>query len=283
MKKVLFATTALVMAAGASYAELKLGGDARVGVLFNSAAADEISITNRFTLNIDGSATADNGLEAGVRVRMRADNGAAVVANAARIYLRSGGLTLATGNIWGAMDSMPGLYSGSVGLTGLGWGNVVTGFNTHGYSSTGVGHAPEGLEVMFSAGSVGVHVSNADDRTELAAAFSFGDWTIGAAVSDQDSAGADWVLTAGGALGNFNLGLAAAGFDAGTNITLSGSASIGAATTLNLYVAQVGTAADQTNAGIGIVHNMGGGVSLRGGVAMLGDDTRADIGVNFVY
>ena len=148
MKKVLFATTALVATAGVAAAELSLGGSARFGVTYNDTKPNELQIHNRFTLNIDGSASTDTGLDFFARVRIRGGNtgtqglGASGV-SAPRVGVSYNNFTLATGNILGAYESAPGLYDGSVGLTGLGWhnlpGNVVGNrFAWDSFSSAGV-------------------------------------------------------------------------------------------------------------------------------------------------
>ena len=303
MKNILLASTALVATAGVAAADVALSGDARVGVVYIDGAADETFVTNRFTLNIDASAVADNGLEMGARVRIRQDTAGELPTittfdeavgdqtrvndgiNGARIYMRAGGLEFAAGNIYGAMDSLAGLYAGSIGLTGLGWGNVVTNFASHGYSSQNLGAGPEGVEATYTIGSVGLHASHAADRTELAATFKAGAYTIGAAIADQDDTDGqtDWLLTAGGNLGNFGVGLALADIDGNMNATLSGSFAVGAATTVVAYVAKDEGQAEETAYGLGVVHNMGGGVELKGGVVDLHGQTRADLGINFKF
>ena len=286
MKKILFATTALVATAGVAAADVTFGGYGRFGVLYIEGAADETSVTSRYRLTIDGTTEADNGLTFGARVRIQqnAGDGAGTGINAARFHVAASGLEVAVGNIYGAMDSMPGLYAGSVGLTGLGWGNVVSNFGGHSYSSGGNGAAPEGVEVIYSAGNFGAHVSHGNDRTELAGSFNMNDWTIGAAFADDDAPGStQWILTAGGKVGMAGIGLAVADNDGAMHYTLSGSFEVGAATTVVAYVAQDESKAEENAYGLGVVHNLGGGASIRGGVVDLHGTTRADMGVLFNF
>ena len=100
------------------------------------------------------------------------------------------------------------------------------------------------------------------------------------AKSESGAVTVDWVVLTAAIVG---LGLAVSDTDGSMNATLSASFAAGAATTVNVYVAMDEAQADETAYGIGVVHNMGGGVSLRGGVAGLHGTTRADLGVNFTF
>jgi len=116
------------------------GADAVAAV---AATASKSDLHNRFTLNIDGSTETDSGTEFFGRVRIRGGNtgdGAtkASTVSAPRIGMKIGSLTIAVGNINGAIDSTAGVYSGSVGLTGLGYSNVIVG-GYDGFSSGGGG------------------------------------------------------------------------------------------------------------------------------------------------
>jgi outer membrane protein OmpU len=291
MKKVLLATSALVATAGVAAADVNLSGLARFGVLYTEGAAQETRAEHRFRLNVDGSAEADGGLTFGARIRMQADDGATaagtLVANAPRFSVSAGGLSVGVGNIWGAIDSMPGLYGGTVGLSGLGFSNVVTNFGSDTYDSTGAGR--NGVEVIYSAGDLGVHVSNstsgAIDRTAIAASYAVSGWTVALGYQDSSVAtDAEWVVTAGGKVGAASVGFAMAQANNGNNsMTLSASVAAGAATTVSMYVASDEGQADQNAFGLGVVHNLGGGASLRGGFASTHGTNRADLGVQFNF
>ena len=84
MKKVLFATTALVATASVAAADVTLSGGGRFGLVYNSQSTDGVKNTNskvrmerRMTINIDGSGSTDGGLEFGGRMRLRSDEGEA--------------------------------------------------------------------------------------------------------------------------------------------------------------------------------------------------------------
>ncbi|MEP1481528.1 MAG: porin, partial [Tateyamaria sp.] len=76
MKKVLFATTALIATAGMAAADVRLSGYGRFGLDYNSAneravGVSETNITSRLRLQVDMSAEADSGVGFNARVRMQ--------------------------------------------------------------------------------------------------------------------------------------------------------------------------------------------------------------------
>lgn len=334
MKKVLIATTALTLSAGIAAADVKISGSARFGLQYNGANATKTSLEKRMTLNIDGSTTADNGVTFGARVRLRSDEGGYAAASGlpagatartfgtaaagARVYARSGGLTVAVGNILGAIESMPNLYGPSVGLTGLGWSGLVTNIDragaTHdaGYSDwdaySSNGNGAEGIEVMYSMGDFAGHVSYSSSKLNggvaatkrLAAygAYTFSGWTVALGVQDADTARNvqdKVVLTASGKIGDFGVGFGVAQNGKGakavggkvTKYAINGSYTMGA-TTLSGYVATQNVlpvaTGSKTSYGIGASYNMGGGARIVGGIERTTrKDTRADVGVAFNF
>ena len=113
MKKVLFATTALVATAGVAAADVTFGGYGRFGVMYmddDSAGTDSTDVTSRFRLQIDATAESDAGVVVGARVRIQQNEGQQGMTNGARFFARSGGFEVGVGNIFGALESMPGQY-----------------------------------------------------------------------------------------------------------------------------------------------------------------------------
>jgi hypothetical protein len=89
------------------------------------------------------------------------------------------------------------------------------------------------------------------------------------------------LVTAGGKVGDFGVGIGYADVGGETKMTLNGSATFGA-TTVSAYIASE-ESADENPMGLGIKHDLGG-ASLVGGVARTVDaTTRADIGVSFSF
>ena len=252
------------------------------------AVANATTIDQRFNVDINGSAASDNGLSFGAKVRIRSDesgdNGTAAAMNGPRFFVSASGMELAVGNIYGAIDSMPGLYSGTVGLTGLGFSNVASNFGSQTYASSGAG--VNGVELMYSAGDLGLHVSTVKNAaTEVAVSYAMGDMKVALGYSNTAVAtNAEWVVSAGTKVGTIGVNLVAAQTVAGNNsMTLSGSFAAGAATTVNVYVASDEGQTDKNAYGLGVVHNLGGGTSVRGGVANTHGTNRADLGVQFNF
>ncbi len=106
--KLLITTTALVMVAGAASADVTLSGYGRFGVAYNSDAGANTAktqVTERMRLNIDLTKTTDSGLTFGGRVRIQYDeNTAGSALSAAKLYVKSGGLTVEVGNVEEALE-----------------------------------------------------------------------------------------------------------------------------------------------------------------------------------
>jgi len=307
MKKILIATTALAMTATVAAAEVKFSGDARMGLRYNSIAAQETQLEKRMTVNIDGSTTSDNGVTFGARIRLRSDENAATLGAGARVYARAGGLTVAAGNILGAIESMPGLYSPSVGLTSLRYAGLVTNTNAKGYfgwdSYTSNGNGAEGIEAIYSAGDLTVHLSHSSNSlrgiaapkaslTALYGSYVVSGWTLALGVQDGTGKANDKVVaTVGGKIGDYSLGLGLADNDGVMKVAVNASGTWGA-TTVGGFIAQEEKSVGFTSAtsyGLNVNYNLGGGANITGGIerseggAANTGQTRADLGVRFSF
>ena len=321
MKKVLFATTALVASASvvaADNANVEFGGYGRFGVLYqeNAAGTNETNVTSRFRLQIDTSIESDGGVTFGARARIQQNNGdnndalddagpdgvfgtvddvtsggrgpAGTGINGVRFFARFGGFEVGVGNIYGALEWMAGQYPIDLGLTGLSYEYTVYNFRGDAYSSGGSGAAGNnGVEVLYSVGDFGIHVSASDVNDRIAAnvSYSFGDWTVALGAQDSNSA-TDTELTAtiGGSLGPVDVTLAwADNGTSGDHWAIAGRFDVNSSTNIEAYVADADYFAN-TSYGIDFNHDLGGGASLRGGVASRANDTiRADLGVRFNF
>ena len=250
------------------------------------AVASSTKITSRILLDINASTETESGVTYGAMVRLRQTDGGTNAFNAARFYAKSGGLEVGLGNIYGAMDSMPGAYGQAVGLTGLSYSGLVTGSSMT-FSSTGAGAAgtKEAIEVTYSVGDFSTHVSSNGTDTEGFAAYSMNGWTIAAAMSDTDTAdNTESALTVSGKIGDVTLGFGTAKTKGGDQqSTVSGKFSVGAATTVNAYYNDnEANTIDDKSYGIGFAHDLGG-ATLKGGVEKTNDQTLADFGVVFNF
>lgn len=190
MKKVLFATTALIATASVAAADVRISGYGRFGLDYNEANKGTVvsttNITSRLRLQFDMTTEADSGVEFFARFRAQAENrnnfGAGTSSttgnangavrngkaefNGARFGVRYEGFTVIVGNIIGAVDNLPGLYlptrSVGIGVDGSGFTSLVTNsngtaFTWDSYSSGGGG--VNGIEALYSAGGFTGHVS----------------------------------------------------------------------------------------------------------------------------
>ncbi|WP_456390778.1 porin [Profundibacter sp.] len=299
MKKVLFATTALMATASVAAADVNLSGSARFGMQHNSAWATETILESRITLNIDVSTETDGGLELGGRIRLRSNEFTGSNTNGANLYVKSGGFKLTVGNICGAFECMPGIYAGSTGLNGQGWSNLAINtigagfFDWDAYSSNGLG--ADGAEVEYTAGDFKAHLSYgtlgaaAFHRTALTLAYTFGDWTAVLGLQEGDRVGGvgdKTVLTVNGKLGDFGVGIAYADNNGTDKIVLNGKYTMGA-TTISGYIADEDTAGIDTSYGLTVSYDLGGAL-LVGGIAEEANaggttDTRASAGIKFKF
>ncbi len=286
MKKILLATSILVGTAGVAAADVNISGGARFGV---ALAGGTWSLTNRFTLNFDGSGETDGGLEYGGRVRLRATNFGAASLSGANAYIGANGFRLSVGNVNGAIEMMPGLYSNGVGLTGLGWNGVWANHSTsmwgwQAFSSAGAG--VRGVAADYSMGDLGVHASYdvTNSKAAISASYAFGDWT--AALGIQSVPGAslqDFVVVGvSGSFGDFGVNASYASFNAGaaSKWTIGGKYSMNDITVNAFYSGEDATGV--TSYGIGAAYNLGG-ATVAGGVAVSGGATTADLGVKISF
>ncbi|KEJ90429.1 porin [Sulfitobacter donghicola] len=298
MKKVLFATTALVATASVAAADVSFSGYGRFGIVYNSddgTGDSSTDLTSRFRLQIDATAESDAGVTFGARVRLEGEerdaaNGNRPQFNGVRYFARSGGLEIGVGNIFGALEFMPGMYPIDIGLTGHNYDYTAYNFRGDAYSSGGLGDGGDnGVEVLYSAGDFSLHVSasDTDDRIAAHVAYTWNGWTFALGAQDSDNAAdTEFAASVGGSFGIADVTLAYAdNGTAGDHIVLAGRVDVGAATNIEAYVADADQWAD-TSFGIDFNHDMGGGTSLRGGVSTggsLGDETMVDLGVRFNF
>jgi outer membrane protein OmpU len=301
MKKLLIATTALVMTAGMASAEVSLKGDARFGLRYNNATTiDGAAVVNstvadyraRVTFNMSG--TTDSGM--GFGASFRADNAAAAAAGGA-------GTAWISGN-WGKL---------TVGAVDAGSDSVGLGIADVGYNGLGVDDLAEGLYAAsknnvaytnsFGAFSVGASYGLATSYT----AAGTGDWSLGlgydggtfkAALGFDSAAGVDTITVGGGVKmdaisANVIYSMPDVGNDAwGVDFGYA----LNSATSLTVVYADNGTNAGY---GVGVAHNLGGGAKLIGGIGSVqrtdtngtvaaGDDfqatdTKAELGLTFSF
>jgi outer membrane protein OmpU len=288
MKKVLIASTALVMIAGAAAAEVKVSGSARMGVIYNGSDAQ---FSSRVRVVFDMSGETDGGLSFGASMRADQNGGnSSGIANGDSTVFISGAFgKLTMGDVGGAPDSLVG-------------------------QTSGVGYGPyDGLQEIDFLGT---------DKTAAYYEYTSGAFTVGVGAGQPTGPNKNVNIAVKYAAGNYSVALGyedASGALLGvgdTQISAKGTATFGAATvkakivsqdskpdtayslsldyvvagtTLTGFYTDFGTGVQHV--GIGASYDLGGGATLAGGIVqqmnpstvVTGDATFADLGVKFSF
>ena len=158
MKKILFATTALVATASVAAADVSFSGYARFGLSYNDGTG-EVTNASRFRIQADVSTETDSGLTLNARQRFQTEENSTGGLNGVRFGASMGAVSVNLGNINGVIESAPNLYmstkSAGVGLEGNGFESLAvnTAAGARGctaYSSGGAG-ATGGVEAHGAA------------------------------------------------------------------------------------------------------------------------------------
>lgn len=285
MKKILLASAALALTTSYAMAEVTVGGNGRMGVIYNDdplGLDGDWAFTSRIRIVFTASGETDGGLTFGGTIR--ADNAAGGASGTAgNVYIQGAFGKLSMGDVDAGDQAAVGEVSG-VGLTGLGDRNEL------GYDSKDSSPAPRAL-YQYSAGDFTGYFSLDTDET----------WAVGAK------------YTFGGAY-TVALGYSVDGEDDDTDIRVGVTAAFGAATVKAIYESydgvgtldtqyalsidykfnattvtafyrnsefKVGPSADAI--GLGASYDLGGGASLKGGIVQSNDITYADFGVAMTF
>ncbi|TVP73096.1 MAG: porin [Rhodobacteraceae bacterium] len=303
MKKLLLASTALVMSAGYAAADVSLSGDARMGIVYDSGAANELSFTSRARVTFTLSGETDTGLAFGAS--FRADNAGGAATDRASstgtapetVPFSGQGMTagsvfisgdfgeLRMGDVSGAAEFIVGDLAG-VGLTGLGDLNEMTYLvnspaqwrPTARYSYT-----LDGLKLALSIENPQTDATGDRFAASIAASYTFDGFTGGLGYESVLD-GADHII---GFVGADIEGITAkaiygriSGGDTQYGLSVSGSFDEVTVTAFGRRDFD-----SDTHYGIGASYNLGGGAALRGGVVRNGtsSDTVADFGLAFTF
>lgn len=312
MKKVLLATTALLMTAVGASAEISLSGYGRFGLDYNSGAAvgtTKSQINMRMRVNIDGSVETQSGVTFGGRVRLQytdGDTGAAL--SPAMLYASFSGVRFEIGNANTAYDSAALMYNSEIGYLDRGFGDPNGNFYSF---SSGPYSAAEanrmGMMVAYSVGAFNVRLSyvtpnqtvttlpaGTSEEVGISADYNFGQFTVSAAYADNANGvsgetvaflGAEYAVSSAANVGllwfDYNATLAA---NDSTRVTLYGNYKVNAYT-IKGYVAND----DQTTLATDMAYGLGVDYDL-GGARLSGDihrnydkDTVAGLGVRFDF
>jgi outer membrane protein OmpU len=211
MKKVLLATTALLMTAAGASAEVSLSGYGRFGLdyvenLSPTSTTEETQINMRMRVNIDGSVETDSGITFGGRVRLQWTDGSdGATLSPAMLYASGAGFRLEVGNANTAYDSAALMYNSEIGYLDRSLGDPNGDFfsfaSTPGDWDGGAAtNNRMGLFMSYSVDALNVRVSyvdpsqvspNSDEELGLSADYNFGQFTVSGAIVDNAAGDGD--------------------------------------------------------------------------------------------
>ena len=296
MKKLLLASTALVMSAGYAAADVSLSGNARMGLVYDG---DDINFTSRARVIFTMSGETDGGLSFGAT--FRADQAEAADGSdmtGGNVFISSDFGTLTMGDVSGAAGFVVGDLAG-VGLTDLRSLNENAFLSNAGDRRTAARYhySLDGLTLAISADQ-----PTADNNVySIAASYEFDGFAAGLGYEQQSGAGnhiigfvsgsfegvtakvtygridsdqRDFLIDAGAAVESRNqYGLSVSGSFDEVSVTAFGRRDV----------------FSNTHYGIGASYDLGGGASLVGGVVRdggstdAGKQTIADFGLSFTF
>ena len=309
MKKVLFATTALIATAGVASADIAISGDGRMGIVNTETATAgdaEATFNSRLRFTLTASGVTDGGLSFGGAARIdqydentdaalsgRASGSNAAAAGAAAdrgtagsVYVSGAFGKITMGDIGSAHESATGDLHG-VGLT--------LSSNEMGYAGGG---DDTGVAYSYTTGNFTIYASmgqrqdtSANNENGLGVSYNMNGITIAAGTADDGTVEESSFAISGTVAG---VGLKAIMLDR-DNSTTSGEVGFSAsyAVDSNLSLSAFTRSVEYTNAGdreytgVGFAYNLGGGASLKGGFTDGGGSTNAldamDLGLSFSF
>jgi len=301
MKKVLFASTALVLTAGVASAEITLSGSANMGLKYDG---DDTIVANEIDIDVKGSGETDGGLTFGASLDLDASSSDSSHTQDSgdldpEVFVSVNGLTVTVGNI-GEAQAVGGISD--LGYDGIGiddlsddivdslgsddvrvdyaFGDYSVAFSADSNSADGIGGFAIGLEGSFDAITFAVGFSDREggeltlldgstvdlsgvDYNEATATvgYSAGAFSVAATYSQLDVDGASDNLKGYGLHASYTTG----------DVTVSAAAS------------RVELGDDNADAyGIGVAYDLGG-ATLAGAIGEVGDETVADLGISFSF
>lgn len=271
MKKILFATTALVATATVAAADVTVGGWGYVGVTKNAAGTN---VTHGTRVTFSASVDTDSGVTFTASSRITTtDNNDNGMLSHNKITVESGAFKLAVGATHGAMKTL----ARTVAFYGYDNGGLWYQDGNPGLdSNVGLGDGGNNILATYSAGdfTVGLATDVAGTTTELAAKYAAGAFSVGVGFNDNS----DWQVALGYSINDLSLGL---GANSNDDVVLKVDYKLASGTTLGL-AAERTTAATQY--GVQASHDLGGGARLVGAAGKnLAGNTVASLGVMFNF
>ena len=295
MKKVLLASTALVLSAGFAAADVSVGGDGRMGIIGGGVDdtattlvdETELGFTSRIRISFSASGETDAGLAFGGSVRVdNYEDDQATGGTEGSVFIEGTFGKISMGDVSGAPEAAVGDLSG-VGLTGLGDYNELT------YLSNGDRPA---ARWDYTVADFGIHVSAdnpqdddadaSDNAYGIAVTYGMGDISLGLGLESTDAA--DHIV--GGVTAAFGDATVKAVYGTADDLDfdqygLSLDFVTGATTLTGFWITKdtAGTAVDSY--GVGVAYDLGGGASIKAGYvdSDAEDDALYDFGISMSF
>jgi len=287
MKKVLLATTALVLSAGFAAAEVKVNGSANVGLKYNEGNLGYTTARGNtkkaagwyeIDMNVTGTMESDSGLTFGAQIQLDSDYSSLDQNYDANVFISGAFGTIKVGESnWVASDDF-GIND--IGFDGIGVDDTAE-IAMYANSSDSVND----LRWDYSVGAFSTVVSLDTVTEDYGLSVGYDNGTFGGYLAydydnetDMDSTSV--LLT--GSFGAFSGQLYYADADAyDSSYGVYGAYKTGPWT----FEAAVSDADMATDAsyGIGAKYDLGGGATLAGGIGSVEGDTAADFGVTFKF
>lgn len=300
MKKILLATSALVMVAGAASAEVALSGSARMGLVYDGAAgaSGETYFSSRVRIVFTASGETDTGLSFGASMRAdqqggnNNDSGADKDGDSngdSTVFISGAFGKLTMGDTDGAADNLVGQVSG----VGYGPNDALQEIGFLGSSDTSVYYEYSAGALTFGLGAgqlyqpdptpVGV---DTEDALNIGVKYATDAFSVALAYETTDTVDA---LHLGGSatFGAATLKARVTDRDDQSDVQWATSVDYAIdATTITAFYTDFGDN-DTQHYGLGAAYDLGGGASVAGGIvqqnAPAGDTTFADVGLKFSF
>jgi outer membrane protein OmpU len=284
MKKVLFATTALIATAGVAAADVSLSGAANATLIDKGTAGSDTYLQTAVELDIKFSGETDNGLAFGATMDIDTGGGA----KDAEIFISGAFGRLDFGDIAHAADKV-GLAD--VGEAGIGVDDAIEGLRNGTEADVAYTYSIDNLSFTVSTViGVAATAEPAEGDLGLHVGYKMGDLSIGLAYADDDSSGDTAIaLGLGYKVGDLALGamvvsqdkkLASARDRDGYGV--SAAYTMDALKLTAVYASVDGAtagAASQDDFGVGFTYNLGGGVTVAGGMGEVNKLDVWDLGI----
>ena len=295
MKKVLFATTALIATAGVASADVTLSGSAQMGLIYREAApGSNVNTTvaqHEINLNVAMSGTTDNGLSFGGSFSIAGDTAAGNEDSVVYVSGEFGKISVG-GN---AADANEVLGIADLGFDGMNIDDVVEDLGEQGVDSDlNWTYTVNGLTIGVSAdvadtGATAQTTTNTTTPMGVGVKYAAGNGlTLAAGYVSVDNAADDDAYSLGvtytsGAM-TINAGIAE---QTDSNVSTRGTGlsiayAVDTANTITFVATDRDTAGWQASYGVGLTTNLGGGATFNAAVSSVDDGmfSRTDGRVN---